>query len=241
MEDHILLAWLRALLEEIPDYNPSIPPPRVVNEWMGRAQAIVKRYSVSEGQQLEKVITSLIQDVLTSSREEKWGTIVFIVSRVKNDVELRLTEMSGGKVQAFGAGAVYDLFRQLTNALSSATKTLMIIDPYMDDQIFDRYLSSLPPSIATNLLVRRYAPNVKAAAELFRLQYSARSLEVRSSDKLHDRLIFADDEICWILGQSIKDAAISKPTYFGPLSPDVSQLKLAYYKEIWGAATAVFP
>ena len=80
VEDHVHLAWLRALLEEIPDYSPSIQPPRVVNEWMGRAQAIVNRYDVSQGQQLEKVITSLIQDVLPSNRGEK-GRRSFISSR----------------------------------------------------------------------------------------------------------------------------------------------------------------
>jgi hypothetical protein len=35
---------------------------------------------------------------------------------------------------------------------------------------------------------------------------------MRSSNGVHDRVVFADDK-CWVIGQSIRDAAVKRPTY----------------------------
>jgi hypothetical protein len=236
MEEHVVLARLRALVEETPENNPQEFPSRLQTEWLGKAHALIKKYNVSEGLEMEIRINAFLGTGLSSSRSENWGRIVVIFYRVLTDLELRLANNSA---EGFRPGTPYDLFQQITKVLSEATKSLMVIDPYMDAQIFDRYLSSLPESVPRKLLVKNYANNVKAAAQVYAAQHGG-VLEVRRSDQIHDRLIFAD-EICWILGQSIKDAAVSKPTYFGPLAADVSKLKLSHYEEIWSNSTVLFP
>ena len=50
---------------------------------------------------------------------------------------------------------------------------------------------------------------------------------------MHDRVIFIDEYVCWLIGQSIKDAAKAKPTYLVPLPPDVVSDKLSNYENIW--------
>jgi hypothetical protein len=42
-----------------------------------------------------------------------------------------------------------------------------------------------------------------------------------------------------VLGQSIKDAAKTKPTYLAPLASDAAQLKKADYEQIWSAASPI--
>nr|ART38834.1 H35 [uncultured bacterium] len=42
-----------------------------------------------------------------------------------------------------------------------------------------------------------------------------------------------------MLGQSIKDAAKSMPTYLAPLSSDVAAEKFADYENIWDKAAAI--
>ena len=49
-------------------------------------------------------------------------------------------------------------------------------------------------------------------------------------------MIFLDGLSAWVLGQSIKDAAASKPTYLLPLAADISALKLSHYEAVWKAA-----
>jgi len=59
------------------------------------------------------------------------------------------------------------------------------------------------------------------------------------SNQLHDRLFFVDGDVCWVLGQSIKDAAVKKATYLAPLSPDVAASKLTLYEDVWRQARAI--
>src|SRR5262249_36906288 len=131
--------------------------------------------------------------------------------------------------------AVYDFFKALSKVIASAAKTLLIVDPYTDDKIFDTYLGSAKSGVSAQLLIMKKPTSVKAAADAFKRQHGV-NIEVRKSSKIHDRLIFVDGLECWVLGQSIKDAADEKPTYLAPLSTDVSKLKLAHYEDIWNNA-----
>ena len=56
-------------------------------------------------------------------------------------------------------------------------------------------------------------------------------IELKKTKKIHDRVIFIDNMACWVVGQSLKDAAKAKPTYLSPLSPDVVSAKLQEYNE----------
>lgn len=52
---------------------------------------------------------------------------------------------------------------------------------------------------------------------------------------MHDRVLFIDSR-CWVIGQSIKDAAKKKPTYIVEHS---SILMRHIYEEIWSKAPAL--
>ena len=54
--------------------------------------------------------------------------------------------------QAFVPGKSYDFFKALSEVVDSATKSIFIIDIYLDDQIFDSYISGLPTDISIRLL-----------------------------------------------------------------------------------------
>ena len=157
------------------------------------------------------------------------------VHRAVGDLELQIPEPTQG---AFGPGAMYDFFRAMNQVLASAKQALFVVDPYMDDTIFDSYFSSVRPPLTIRLLVRDFSAKIRPAITLFTSQYKV-STEARRSGDLHDRVIFVDASECWVLGHSVKDAARSKPTYLAPLSPDVALLKLADYERIWSAATAI--
>jgi hypothetical protein len=239
VDKHVILARLRSLLDNMPVVAQQGAQPKELVEWLGRARVIVQQHDGSEGASVRHRINSLLGTGLPSTRAEEWSHITLSLVSAITEIELQLPEDTSEHFQAFAAGTPYDLFKEVTKALLSATQNLMIIDPYMDADIFDRYLSVVPRNLPCKLLANRYSNNVKSAAQAFSAQHQI-NLEIRKSDKTHDRLIFAND-ICWILGQSIKDAAVSKPTYFGSLSPDVSKLKYSYYEDIWNNATVVFP
>jgi hypothetical protein len=64
-------------------------------------------------------------------------------------------------------------------------------------------------------------------------------IDARASAMIHDRVFFLDGRSAWVLGQSIKDAAKSKPTYLAPLDTQTTDLKISEYEKIWHSATPV--
>lgn len=233
MEPQILLAALKALLDDKPpswgDYDPTS---QTHQAWLGRAYALVQRWNETEAISFRSAMDFL---GIPQTLQYNVGQIFAILNRAVGDLELQIP---GGGDKVFGPGAVYDFFKALAGIISSASKSLLIVDQYMDDTIVDTYISSIRPPVSVRLLVRKFATSVKSATEKFSVQHKV-TVEVRSSNQLHDRIVFVDEGVCWVLGHSIRDAATVKPTYLAPLSADVAKLKLSYYETIWNQAKPI--
>lgn len=232
MDSHVLLAQLRALLARAPDFGSVKGVPMEHIAWLAQAHALVSRWNHLEAMSFKTASDFLMGGL---NREMNIAQVLGTLHRAVADLELKVPDTHE---QAFGPGAVYDFFQALGRLLSSARTSVLVVDPYMDAQIFDQYLSRIPAGVAVKLLIGNASPNLKAAAERFRTQQGA-TVEVRASTELHDRLVFIDDDVCWVLGQSIKDAAVKKATYLAPLSPDVSASKFALYENVWKQARAI--
>jgi hypothetical protein len=70
----------------------------------------------------------------------------------------------------------------------------------------------------------------------FRARSQRGQFELRSGTDVHDRVIFADDR-CWVVGQSIKDAAKKKPTYIVEHSGAATMRGI--YEQIWASALGI--
>jgi hypothetical protein len=232
MEQEVLLAQLRALLERVPDFEQYSPLSREHLHWLGQAHALVARWDKVQAIMLQVASDALPMEL---TRPHNVATVFGVVNRAIADLELRVPEK--GKV-VFAAGEVYDFFQELNKVIGSAEKFILIIDPYLDATVFDHYLNSRKANVTVRLLLSKNLENVKAAAEKYAQQHG-NVLEIRKSNKIHDRVIFLDDYVCWIVGQSLKDAAKAKPTYLAPLAPDVVAAKLDDYESIWAEAQAI--
>lgn len=233
MEPHILLAQLKALLSRAPKFSEYAPDSEVHQTWLGQAHALISLWRATEATSFQFASDSL--GGFASLRDGNVAKILGILHRAAADVELRLPTTS---TQVFGPGAMYDFFKALNEVISTAKKSVLIIDPYMDASVFDTYLSALQSNVSVKLLIKFGAENVKPAMSLF-IKQSGTSIEIRKSKEFHDRVVFIDDSECWVLGQSIAHAAASMPAYLAPLSVDIVPLKLAYYEEIWKMASAI--
>src|ERR1022692_2884793 len=212
MDEVALLAEFSALADHTPDFALFTPASRV--------------------HQLRGEVDYMGFSVV---REKAVSNIVGVLYRAIADLQFRL---QGAPARAFGPGAVYDFFRNLRDLLASATRSILIVDPYLDEQVFDTYLGAVPPKVVVRLLSNKGSAALKPAVEKFVAQ-SKMTVEARRSNEIHDRLFFLDDSSCWVLGQSIKDAATSKPTYLVPLDSDTMPLKKNWYEQIWTAATPI--
>lgn len=232
MDSHILLSQLRALLARAPSFENYTPTSQIHLAWLGQAFALVSRWDRMEGVSVRSATEFLGFPML---RQSNRGNIFAAIHRAIGDLEHKIP---AAPQQSFGPGAVYDFFRALNQVLSSAERTLFILDPYLDDSIFDTYLSAVARGVSVRLLIKRSAANVTQAAERFAAQHGM-EIELRSSRAFHDRVIFIDDTVCWVLGQSINAAATSMPAYLAPLSPDVAEVKRDTYEQVWREAQPI--
>ena len=130
-----------------------------------------------------------------------------------NEVK-RLEFVLGDQIQPiYGPGAQYDFYRNLKSLIQSAERELFLIDPYIDRDSFDLYFGELDPAIRARILARHHASSLKPVLKIFAQKHQA--VEVRDSIALHDRVLFVDSTQCWVIGQSIKDAAEKKTDVFG--------------------------
>lgn len=232
MENAALLAHLRALIERQPDWSTYSEHSSPHQQWLAQARSLVNRWSPVEAAAITVAVPNLGRDII---HNDAVGRILQSVQNAIADLEF---DVPTEDRLAFGAGDVYDIFRELKKVIESAEKSVFIIDPYLDATVFDLYLDGVSAGIDVKLLCNRFAGPVSQAAQRYSQQHAS-SVEVRQTSDAHDRVIFLDDSACFVLGQSIKDAANAKPTYLAPLPPDVSIEKLRIYNDVWNTATVV--
>ncbi len=229
MEPAILLAQLRALIERTPDFDTYSPSSREHQVWLGQAHALISRWNSIEAMHFKSDCVFLSNELM---RVSSIGSIIGAIHRAIADLELKVPadiEVS------FGAGEVYNFFQALNKVIASAETSIFIVDPYLDHTVFDHYLASRAGKVSVRLLLNLQSENLIPASEKYNSQHG-NVLELRKSKKLHDRVVFIDDYVCWLIGHSIKDAAKAKPTYLVQLPPDVVPDKLSNYEEIWSSA-----
>lgn len=230
MEPHILISRIKSLLAAAPSFETYSPASYEHQAWLAKAHALVAQWNANEASSVKRAA-----NYLSLSKDMNLAQIFGALHRAVADLELKLPDNAG---QAFGPGAVYDFFKELNALMASASSSLFVVDRYIDDTIFDAYLSSAPKEVRVRLLAHNTSANLKQAIEKFTAQHGI-TIEARASHAFHDRVVFVDGADCWVLGQSIKDAAKSMPTYLAPLSFDVAAEKFADYENIWDKATAI--
>jgi hypothetical protein len=123
--------------------------------------------------------------------------------------ELRLMLPEPETKGIYEPGDEYAFYRDLKGVLGAAKKEVFLIDNYLSLEIFDLYANLIQPGVLVRMLTDQPKTNLVAVAR----KYAGRgNFELRGSADVHDRVVFVDGR-CWVIGQSIKDAAKKKPTY----------------------------
>lgn len=129
-------------------------------------------------------------------------------------------------------GQEYEFYRDIKAIVGMASKEIFVIDPYINADMFDLYAGSIPRTVNFRLLTGTFPAQVLSLAQKYA---SGGNLKCKSSNAIHDRVIFVDNRV-WVSGQSLKDAAKKKPTYI--IEHDEGLMR-AIYEDIWGKAAVV--
>ncbi len=197
--------------------NPSTP---INNFNMARSAGLYSYLGMSDQQQ-----QSNFQDRI----REQEGVLRSLIKTL----ELRLPEKEIKGV--YEAGDEYTFYRDLSSLIEAVTQSILFVDSYLDEQLFNLYVSKISGSATVRILSNKIGTNVVSVAKMYA---SSRPLEMRSSANVHDRAIFLDQR-GWVIGQSIKDAARKKPTYLIELNEPSLTASRDVHNQIWKAATIV--
>jgi len=146
--------------------------------------------------------------------------------------ELELDLPDAGIKGVYEPGEEYEFYRDTSACLKLAQREILVIDPYLNAEIFDVYARAIHRTVAFRLLSASVPADVKTLAQKYA---SGGNFAFRSSNSIHDRVLFADNRV-WLTGQSLKDAAKKKPTYI--VEHDETVMR-GIYESIWKAATVI--
>jgi len=108
----------------------------------------------------------------------------------------------------FPPNTPHDAYVEIRKILLKASNMLTIIDPYVGKDLLSLLRGVVDETNITQIRILTYNLPSDFLTEMkkFRKQYEGVTINVRKTKLFHDRFIILDDERCFHLGASIKDA-----------------------------------
>lgn len=165
--------------------------------------------------------------------------IPIILYRALARAEARAPSSAHGTFIA--AGKPFDALAAVSKLFGEAKSDVLIADPYAEANLLAAFLLAVPEQVPTRVLAdaKSLKPTLKPATEAWVKQFAAlRPLEVRVAPKgmLHDRLIFLNRSVVWVLGQSFNQLATRSHTSLMKADAELAKLKVNAYETIWSSA-----
>lgn len=149
--------------------------------------------------------------------------------------------MQGAFIQVGGS---FDALANLSKVVTAAKQNVLIVDPYADESVLSKFGLLVPEHVLLRVLSdsQSVKANLKPATQAWMQQYqTTRPLEVRLTAPrvLHDRLIITDDNVVWVLTQSLKDFAVRSPGSITRVDTETAKLKVTAYGNYWTVALPI--
>jgi prophage antirepressor-like protein len=132
--------------------------------------------------------------------ENDVNTLKTKVSKIDTFIEQNNLQIKQG---IFYDGQIFDAYIFVNNLLKSAKNEIIIIDNYIDETvltIFSKYLN-----ISFIILTKSISKQLKIDIEKYNKQYN--NLDVKISNKYHDRFLIIDNVKAYHIGANLKDLA----------------------------------
>jgi len=221
----------------MPDLT-QFPVPPDVHLWVGRAYALVQQVSNLADPTL---FTIAVNGLGTTDRFNAAHQVTAMVYRAFAVAEAKAPPHAQGAFIPVGSN--FDAFAAVSKVLQTATQDVLIVDPYLDETVLTEFGGAVTEKVQLRLMAdqKDYKPTLLTAGARWAQQYgAARPLAIRLAPprSLHDRAIFIDRSVAWILTQSLKDLAKRSPAEI-IRADDTAPLKTAAYEAVWQNAQVI--
>lgn len=126
-------------------------------------------------------------------------------------------------------------YRTIKNIMIQARTEILVIDPYVDEDLLDMF-ASLDQAAKIRLLTEHLKGDFKVA--LRKLQQQRGNIEMKCSSQFHGRFIVLDGQACYQIGGPINHAG-AMATTIGKKSDAIRDRVIAEAEKTWLLATTV--
>ena len=123
------------------------------------------------------------------------------VSRTEDKIDFFVRTSLPPVEGIFYDGQIFDAYRFVSDLIRKATKSITLIDNYIDDTVLS-LLDKRSPHVSATIYTQHIGQQLQLDIERHNSQYPA--IEVKQFGRAHDRFLLIDDEV-YHLGASIKD------------------------------------
>jgi len=132
------------------------------------------------------------------SLEEKQFLTDTKIDKVLNAIEDKSIKQKQG---IFYDGEVFDAYIFVVNLVKSATKSIILIDNYVDESVLT--LFSKNQNISVTIYSQKISKQLKLDLKKYNTQY--KPIEIKSFKESHDRFMIIDETEVYHFGASLKD------------------------------------
>jgi hypothetical protein len=147
----------------------------------------------------------------------------------------------GGSVRElfFPDGSHHDAYIQIRGILQGASTSVCVVDPYVDSSTLTLLSACTKPRMRFRILTFKRPTDFELEAVKWRKQNPENTIEIRTTKTFHDRFIVLDDDRCWHVGASLKDAG-NKVFMLSEFEDDDNRVRLLEgIQKAWDSSTQV--
>ena len=162
----------------------------------------------------------LLKGYAVNQRFERIENDVHILKRKVDEFDFQIKTSLPPNEGIFFDGQVFDAYSFVSDLIKSATKSIVLIDNYIDDNVL-----TILSKRNNNVSALIYTANItkKLALDLQKHNAQYPSIEIKTFEKSHDRFLIIDQSILYHIGASLKDLG-KKWFAFSKIELDVSEL-----------------
>ena len=165
------------------------------------------RIKSKQGTQFRIWATRVLKDYLLkgyaiNNRMNRIEDNVEAIANKVNQIELQINTHMIPTQGVFFDGQVFDAYVLVSKIISSAKKTIVLIDNYVDESVLV-HLSKKQKNVTVSILTKNIGKQLQLDVEKANTQYQG--ITVKSFDKSHDRFLIIDENDIYHLGASLKD------------------------------------
>ncbi|OAB33127.1 hypothetical protein PMSD_15545 [Paenibacillus macquariensis subsp. defensor] len=124
----------------------------------------------------------------------------------------------------------FTAYKKIIEILNSAKKSIIIIDPYFDDNTL-QIIEAVNVNIHVKFLTSKLQGSTKTSFSKFKKERG--NIELKNTDKIHDRYVILDLNKVYLLGSSLNNFG-DKATTIVPLhEPFIKGNILSFFEKTW--------